>query len=84
VRIRDAETRRLAAVAERAGWTVEPTRSGHLRFRGPDGQVVVHSTTSSDWRAARNLRAQLRRAGLDTTPEQHRGRTARPRTTTAG
>ncbi len=57
----------LAAVARRQGWAVERTRGGHLRFRpsDPTMPLVITSSTPGDWRAVRNVRAMLRRAGLD-------------------
>lgn len=57
--------RELERVAERAGWRVDRTRSGHVMFRAPDGhgQVLV-SGTPEDPRAMRNALADLRRAGL--------------------
>lgn len=59
-----AELRDIVDLAEQAGWEVTGTGGGHLRFSGPDGQVVHHGSTSSDHRAVRNLRSQLRGAGL--------------------
>ena len=56
--------RTMAALAYRLQWTVTHTRSGHLRWQAPDGQVVVTASTSGDRRAALNERARLRRAGL--------------------
>ncbi|MFT4471394.1 hypothetical protein ACMX2H_15940 [Arthrobacter sulfonylureivorans] len=41
------------------------TRRGHLVFCPPEGQVIYTSGTPSDARAWKNVRAQLRRAGLD-------------------
>jgi len=51
-----------AAVAQ--GWQVSTTGGGHLKFQSPAGRVVFAASTPSDWRASRNLRAELRRAGL--------------------
>ena len=63
-RIRDKETARLAEQAESAGWTVGKTRNNHIVFAAPTGQKVFTSSTPGDKRATKNLRAQLRRAGL--------------------
>lgn len=54
-----------AAIA--AGWTVEQRHGGHLVFRSPDRRVpLIHgSMTPSDWRGSLNLRALLRRHGLN-------------------
>jgi len=56
--------RRLAAHAIAAGWTIRPTRRGHLLWTAPTGARVITSSTPSDPRAVRNHRAALRRAGL--------------------
>lgn len=53
----------LAKQAQAAGWRVEQTRNGHLRFLGPNGQIVICSGTPSDCRSVKNTRAQLRRGG---------------------
>lgn len=63
-RIGDKETARLARHAEAAGWTVDKTRNNHIVFAAPTGQKVFTSSTPGDKRATKNLRAQLRRAGL--------------------
>jgi hypothetical protein len=57
-RRRTRELDRLAAYGFPPG---TPTGSGHVRFRHPAGGVVHTSSTPSDRRAWRNLRAQLRR-----------------------
>jgi hypothetical protein len=44
------------------GWKIDKTNGGHLRFRGPKGELVYSASTPSDWRALANLRAQLKRA----------------------
>lgn len=52
------------SLARKARWHVAPFRGGHLRWSSPDGTVVVTAATPSDWRASRNARARLRKAGL--------------------
>jgi hypothetical protein len=44
------------------GWTIEKTNGGHLRFKGPKGELVFSGSTPSDWRSLANLRASLKRA----------------------
>jgi hypothetical protein len=56
--------RELARAARAAGWDITRRRSGHLAWRSPSGAVVFTPATPSDWRAARNSVADLRRAGL--------------------
>jgi hypothetical protein len=51
--------------AHERGWTVEMTSGGHLKWLGPDGQLVRSGKTLSDYRAVRNIRARLKRAGLE-------------------
>lgn len=64
--IRDREIAALAARALAAGWEIRRTTGNHYQWRAPEGPgLIVSAGTPSDWRAARNLRARLRRAGLD-------------------
>lgn len=61
------EVRALVRAAELAGWAVSRTRRSHIRLRPVDktrGAVTI-SGTPSDKRSLKNLRADLRRAGLD-------------------
>lgn len=59
------QLRPLAKRARRAGWTIEQRNGGHLTWTPPDGgPYIVSSFTPSDPRAVKNLRADLRRAGL--------------------
>lgn len=57
------EQRDLLLAALDAGATMKRTKKGLMIF-GPTGSATAHFT-SSDWRALRNLRTSLRRAGLD-------------------
>jgi len=59
-----AALRALIGAALAAGWRTVPTRKGFM-LRSPDGttQVLLHQSPS-DWRAMKNARAQLRRAGV--------------------
>ena len=53
---------RLLRQASASGWRVARTRGGHWRLLYPNGGIVVLSSTPSDHRALRNVRAQMRRA----------------------
>jgi hypothetical protein len=59
-------TRQLITAALAQGWTVD-SRNGHLCFKSPDKtqSPVFTGSTPSDRRGPKNLRADLRRAGLD-------------------
>jgi len=60
------EQRDYAEAALARGWRITRTRSGHWCWLAPRGKSVIFSAgTPSDWRAVANLRARLRRAGLD-------------------
>lgn len=64
----------LVDLARSQGWRVV-LRRGHYGFHAPDGSGLVWTgSTPSDYRGVRNLRAQLRRAGLtfeeDEEPEE--------------
>lgn len=52
-------------VAREAGWIVEKTQRGHLRFKAPDGEVVhIGSMRQPRGRTLANAKGQLRRGGL--------------------
>lgn len=51
----------LVRRVRREGWTVEPTRGGHLRLRHPCGGLVHAASTPSDRRAVANTLAECRR-----------------------
>lgn len=56
----------------RAGWSVTTTGGGHLRLCPPrKGSCIYTGSTPSDHRSLANLRAQLKRAGLDTTKRRN-------------
>jgi hypothetical protein len=64
VTIPDKDLRQLIKKAKRAGWTVEPKKSGWMLL-SPDGSrcVMTHGSCS-DWRALKNVKSELRQAGL--------------------
>lgn len=49
---------------ERRGCVLVRARK-HRVWRAPNGRNIVLPSTSSDWRAERNGRADARRAGID-------------------
>lgn len=55
--------RDLARAARKAGWAIEVSGKGHLRWTAPDGTVVITAATPSPG-GARDDRVKLRRAGL--------------------
>lgn len=57
------EVDELVAIAVLQGWSSK-LGGRHYMLRGPDGQTVTVSKTPSDWRAVKNIRADLRRAGV--------------------
>lgn len=61
----------LKKLAKAHGYTVSRTKGDHCRLTREGYPTVHHSGTSSDWRAVRNLRGQLRRAlQTPTTPKE--------------
>lgn len=54
----------LLRMAVEQGWEVRMTRSSHVRWQAPDGQIVITASSTASWSAYRNARAKLRRAGL--------------------
>lgn len=65
-RISSKALRPIIKKARKQGWKVDLTKSGHVRFKPPtSGQSIITAGTASDHRSLKNLRADLRRAGLD-------------------
>lgn len=58
---RSTSLRGLISTARLRGWTVTYTPGGHVRFAHPDGGLVHAASTPSDYRAVRNIAAELRR-----------------------
>lgn len=65
VRATKGKVRELVRAAQAAGWRVELTGGGHVKFLPPGGRPVFGSQTPSDPSAWRNMRSDLRRAGLE-------------------
>lgn len=60
------DLKQLRIVAEQQGWRVERTNGDHLKWLAPDGGMAIYSpSTPSNARGILNLKAQLRRAGLE-------------------
>lgn len=59
---RSTHARTMRVLAKEYGATLDVTGGSHYRLRLPSGAVVFAPGTPSDWRALRNLRANLRRA----------------------
>jgi predicted RNA binding protein YcfA (HicA-like mRNA interferase family) len=58
----------IAKTARSEGWDVDWTRGGHIKFTHKSGVVVYGGSTPSDYRAARNLLANLRQVERGETP----------------
>lgn len=54
----------LVSFALNEGWDVSRTASGHLKFSKAGCAPIYTGTTASDYRATRNAKARLRRAGV--------------------
>jgi hypothetical protein len=60
------DLQQLIRQAVHQGWSVEQRRGGHLCWRPPGrGAQVFSASSPSDWRNLANLKASLRRAGLN-------------------
>ncbi len=61
------EYRGLAKVASRAGWSIEVSKTCHLKWRNPEGRLIAVSagTPSNPARSLKSLRRELRHGGLD-------------------
>lgn len=56
--------KQIVKTATDQAWTVELTNGGHVKFTAPNGDMIF-TGSSPGVTAHRNLRAQLRKAGLD-------------------
>ena len=63
--ITDRDLRKLVRATEKQGAILSRTGGGHIRMKLPGGQVAYTSATPSDFRTTRNLRAELRRKGME-------------------
>ena len=61
---RHKEFHPIEDAVRRAGWTISRTARGHLKFTSPSGKVIFCGSNKSDWRAAKNAAAMLRRCGV--------------------
>jgi len=54
----------LLKEARKAGWSISPTGSGHIKLVPPGGgpPVFSSSTPRNEWRTCKNLRAEMNRA----------------------
>jgi hypothetical protein len=66
------EVEQMVTYAISQGWTVTRTKSYHLKWRSPAGQLVVTSSTPSDRRAITAMKVWLRRYGLEFPIDKHR------------
>lgn len=63
--IRSDQVRTLVKACEKQGWQVKYTGNTHVKLTNPEnGFWITASTTTNASRAAKNLRAALRRGGL--------------------
>ena len=69
-----AEIRALLAQAQRQGFSVEKTNSGHIRVEREGHLVAVVSSSPSAQGAAKAVKADLVKAGLQTECERVRTR----------
>jgi len=61
-----SEMKKWRKLAKKQGWKISKTGSGHLRWVSPDGEsVITPATPGKGNRSLENMKANLRRAGLD-------------------
>jgi len=61
VKIHDRNVRQVVTWARLHGWTVQPTRGGHLRLTHERGGMVILTSTCSNRFVPRRMIAELRR-----------------------
>jgi hypothetical protein len=66
VKVRNDELRKLLRKAKKAGWRARHTGSGHIVVIAPSGKkIYLPSTPRGGCRSLANVRAELKREGLD-------------------
>jgi hypothetical protein len=63
--INDKDMEKVAKRAQKAGWTITISGGNHLKWLSPDGKTMLVSSRTGSYRAWKNFRADLRRAGFD-------------------
>ena len=58
----------LILLAQSQGWVITKRTNNHLKWVAPSGFVYFSSVTPSDGRAIKNIKSDLRRAGLILAP----------------
>lgn len=58
------ELKELMHAAFKQGWEITMTKSTHLRWESPEGNVVFTSYSPSDWRALIKIKRDLRSNGF--------------------
>lgn len=56
------DMRKLFKEATAGGWVITDTGGNHFKLKHTTGPIVFVSRTASDYRAIRNVRADMRRA----------------------
>lgn len=56
--------RKLAKLAISQGWEIDRTGSGHLKWKNPDGRLVITRWSPKSWAGERNDISLLKRGGL--------------------
>ena len=59
------ELKPFAKRARKQGWQIVQKSGSHLKWIPPQGRFVVTACSPSDHRAIKNVRADLRAAGLE-------------------
>lgn len=67
LQIRDKHIKKLAKALQEAGLMVSITKNNHVRVENPETHKVVFFGANSlgDWRAAKNIRRDLKIVGFD-------------------
>ena len=56
---------KIVKTAEKQGWDIKITGGGHLKWTGPEGQIVFSARTPSDHRAIQNIIHELKIRGYE-------------------
>jgi len=57
------ELKKIIKYAEKQGWRVLRTKSGHFKWYSPDGESIVTSPSTGSHKSWKNFMALLKKAG---------------------
>jgi hypothetical protein len=65
MKTKNKEINSLIVIAEKQGWNITQSRSGHIKWLSPTGAIVFSAFSPSDRHAYKNIKKQLIAKGIE-------------------